>query len=218
MTTAIKQLVGKEYFQTALFLVVLLLIISSFFIAVYVGLVRVVPTQSMAIGYTGPGYEWSHPFDRTIQVGDILIVQPVNPADLSADYPNSDIIVYNTHYIGPIVHRIVAKEEVNGTWYFYTKGDNNGTPWPAIPSPAEYDIWSPSPIPQDMIVGKVIFRIPWVGNIATFMQGLLGGNNNPIILPIAAILIALLIIIEFIMPMYKHKKPKVEQNTPVGQM
>ncbi len=217
MTATIKKFMKNEYYQTALFLVLLLLIISSFFIAVLIGIIRVVPTSSMAIGYTGAGYEWTHPFDRTIQVGDILIIQPINPADLNANYPNSDIIVYNTYSMGPIVHRIVAKEEINGTWYFYTKGDNNGIKWPVTPSPSEYDAWSPSPIPQDMVVGKVIMRIPWVGDISIFMQSILGGNNSTITIPIVAVLIILLLIIEFIVPLYKRKKTTVQQNTPTGQ-
>ncbi|MFA5365993.1 MAG: hypothetical protein WC325_12490 [Candidatus Bathyarchaeia archaeon] len=218
MTTPIKKLLKNDYFQTAFFVAIVLLIVSGFFIAEIMGLIRVVPTASMSIGNSGPGYEWTHPFDQTIQVGDIVIIQQVNPADLNANYPNSDIIVYNTYSMGPIVHRIVAKEEIKGTWYFYTKGDANGwNLWPATPSPAEYDVWSPSPIPEDMIVGKVVMRIPWIGNVAIFMQSILGGNNSIIAIPIVAVLIILLIIIEFIVPLYKRKKTAVQQNTPTGQ-
>lgn len=208
----------NEYFQTAFFVALVLLIVSGFLIAEILGMIRVVPTASMSIGNSGSGYEWTHPFDRTIQVGDIVIIHPVNPADLNANYPNSDIIVYNTYSRGDIVHRIVAKEEINGTWYFYTKGDANGwNKWPATPNPAEYDFWSPSPIPQDMVVGKVVLRIPWIGNIAIFMQSILGGNNSTIAIPIVVILIILLIIIEFIVPLYKHKKIAIQQNTATGQ-
>jgi signal peptidase I len=195
-----------------------LLIVSAFFVPIILGLIRVVPTPSMAIGYTGYGYEWAHPFDRTIQVGDIVVIQPVNPADLNANYPNSDIIVYHTYDRGDIVHRIVAKEEVNGTLYFYTKGDANPiNMWPAALAPGEYDKWAPSPIPQDMVVGKVILRIPWIGNIALFIQDHLGGNNSSITIPIVAILIALLIIVEFILPLYKRKKTTVQHNTATAQ-
>lgn len=208
----------NEYFQTAFLVALVLLIVSGFFIAEILGLIRVVPTPSMSIGYGGQGYEWTHPFDRTIQVGDIVIIQPVNPADLSADYPNSDIIVYHTYSRGDIVHRIVAKEEINGTWYFYTKGDANGwNLWPTTPNPSEYDAWSPSPIPEDMIVGKVILRIPWVGNIAIFMQSILGGNNSAITIPIVVALIVLLIIIEFIVPLYRQKKTTVQQHPATEQ-
>lgn len=209
----VKGLLKNEYFQTAVLISVILLIVVGFFIAEIAGLIRVVTTPSMAIGYSGPGYEWTHPFDRTIQVGDIIVIQSVNPAELNANYPNSDIIVYNVYSSDvPIVHRIVAKEQINGTWYFYTKGDANGwNKWPATPSPAEYDTWAPSPIPQDMIIGKVVMRIPWVGNVAIFMQGILGGNSNRVAIPIILILIVILVIVEFVIPLYKRKKPSVQQ-------
>ena len=80
---------------------------------------------------------WSHPFDHTLHIGDIIIIQKVNPADLNANYPNSDIIVYENPTdptSTPIVHRIVATYKVNGTLYFQTKGDGNGDKWPATPS------------------------------------------------------------------------------------
>ncbi|MGF3523256.1 MAG: hypothetical protein ACQXXJ_09235, partial [Candidatus Bathyarchaeia archaeon] len=93
-----------------------------------------------------------------------------------------------------------------------TKGDANGwNKWPATPSPAEYDTWAPSPIPQDMIIGKVVMRIPWVGNVAIFMQGILGGNSNRVAIPIILILIVILVIVEFVIPLYKRKKPSVQQ-------
>ncbi|MGF3522980.1 MAG: hypothetical protein ACQXXJ_07780, partial [Candidatus Bathyarchaeia archaeon] len=103
----VKGLLKNEYFQTAVLISVILLIVVGFFIAEIAGLIRVVTTPSMAIGYSGPGYEWTHPFDRTIQVGDIIVIQSVNPAELNANYPNSDIIVYNVYSSDvPIVHRI----------------------------------------------------------------------------------------------------------------
>ncbi|MCX8150297.1 MAG: hypothetical protein N3D85_02165 [Candidatus Bathyarchaeota archaeon] len=219
MTKKFKQILKNEYLQTAVLIFAILLIVLGFFVAEIAGLIRVVTTPSMAIGYTGPGHEWMHPFDRTIQVGDIIVIQPVNAADLNADYPNSDIIVYHTYSSDtPIVHRIVAREQINGTWYFYTKGDANGwNKWPATPSPAEYDTWAPSPIPQNMIIGKVVMRIPWVGNIAIFMQGLIGGNNSRIAIPLIVALIIILVIVEFIIPLYKHKKTSVKQMPSTGQ-
>jgi len=77
-----------------------------------------------------------HPFAQTLHKGDIIIIQAVNPADLNANYPNSDIIFYkNPNGVTPIVHRIVEKQEINGTLYFKTKGDGNGPlTWPAVHS------------------------------------------------------------------------------------
>jgi hypothetical protein len=72
----------------------------------------------MCVSYGGTCDSWrslNHPFAQTLHKGDIIIIQAVNPADLNANYPNSDIIVYkNPNGVTPIVHRIVEKQEING--------------------------------------------------------------------------------------------------------
>jgi signal peptidase I len=144
--------------------------------------VRVVESGSMCIPYGGACEGWlsiSHEFNRTLHKGDIIIIQHVDPATLNTDYPNSDIIVYKKPTNPddtPIVHRIVGSYEVNGTLYFQTKGDGNPTPWPAPVDPAQYDsnngVWLqnakvPWPtgegVPEDLVEGKVILRIPYLG-------------------------------------------------------
>jgi len=89
--------------------------------------------------------------------GSYVLVDPnINPADLNANYPDSDIIMFhnpdNPNQL--IVHRIVAKVEVNGTTCFYTKADADGTKYPAVPNPSEYDRWEA--VSSDLIVGKVV--------------------------------------------------------------
>jgi hypothetical protein len=80
-------------------------------------------TGSMCIPYDGNCDGWSHPFERTLHVGDLLIVQGVNPATLNTNYPDSDIIVF--HEPGNpnrlIVHRIEAVQNINGTLIFKLK-------------------------------------------------------------------------------------------------
>ncbi|HII85588.1 TPA: hypothetical protein HA273_03235, partial [Candidatus Bathyarchaeota archaeon] len=110
-----------------------------------------VVTGSMCVPYDGACEGWSHPFDRTLHVGDLIIVQGVSPADLSDDYPYSDIIVF--HKPGNpdelIVHRIVEKENRNGVFYFTTEGDGNGiNKWPDPPD--QNDPWSP--FSEDFVV------------------------------------------------------------------
>ena len=76
----------------------------------------------MCVPYDGRCDGWRHPFDQTLHVGDIIIIQQVDPSSLKANYPNNDIIVYrNPNGVTPIVHRIVEKQEINGTLYFKTK-------------------------------------------------------------------------------------------------
>ena len=94
--------------------------------------------------------------EPTIMKGNkILVDKQVNPQDLSADYPNSDIIVFyrSSNLDELIVSRIVAKEETNGKLSFRTKGDSNGpNKYPNLPSIAEFDPWN---VTENLIFGKV---------------------------------------------------------------
>jgi signal peptidase I len=119
-----------------------------------------------------------HPFNRTLNVGDIIIVQGVDPKTFDTNYPNSDIIVYKNPTDPedtPIVHRIVTRYEVNGTLYFQTKGDGNGQKWPAVPSSSEYDSNTVYPgngqgVPAELVEGKVILRIPYLGWVTLILN------------------------------------------------
>jgi signal peptidase I len=175
--------------------------------------VRVVESGSMCVPYDGACNGWSHPFDHTLHVGDIIVIQKINPKDLSANYPNSDIIVYENPTnptSTPIVHRIVATYKVNGTIYFQTKGDGNGDKWPAVPSTQEYDsrtLWSTGQgVPQDLVIGKVVMRIPYFGWVTLFLR------NNPWGLPVIIGLILLLVVLEFVIPIVRGEKGKTEEE------
>ncbi len=65
-------------------------------------------------------------------------------------------------------------------------------------------------VPQNLVEGKVILRIPWLGWITLIMRG------NSWALPVVVASIILLIIIEFVMPLAKNKRKKLH-NTPQGQ-
>jgi signal peptidase I len=217
LTVNLKKLWKNEYFQTALVLGLIALAIFGF----WYGSQAVLNTQypalavvsgSMCIPYDGACDGWTsltHPFARTLHKGDMIIVQGVNPADLNADYPNSDIIVFHKPEEPDelIVHRIVAIEERNGTLYFYTKGDGNGmNKWPTIPPTSEYDPWNNGQgVPENLVVGKVVMRIPWIGHLVLFMRNSIG-------LPIIIILIIIIVIVEFIIPLLREKMPSEHQK------
>ena len=224
--SSIRRMWKNEYFKTA---VAIALIIGVVF-GLMVGLGQVLHTSSpalvvesgsMSIPYDGSDNFWlsiAHPFDRTLSVGDIIIIQGVNPSNLNANYPNSDLIVYRNPSDPsgtPIVHRIVSKQEINCTWYFQTKGDGNGQQWPAIPSPDEYDshtIWynaqySNTGIPQNYVIGKVVMRIPWLGWVTLFMKGDSWG------LPVVITIIMLLVVVEFVVPELRKKRPEQQKQT-----
>ena len=95
----LKKLWKNDYFKTAIAIALIIAVIIGFYVGMELALgtlvpVRVVESGSMCVPYDGTCDGWSHPFDHTLHVGDIIIIQKVNPVDLNANYPNSDIIVY----------------------------------------------------------------------------------------------------------------------------
>jgi signal peptidase I len=172
-----------------------------------------VVSGSMCIPYNSACDGWTslnHPFERTLHKGDLIIVQGINVRELNTNYPHSDIIVFHEPRDPEdlIVHRIVAVDEINGTLYFRTKGDGNSpVKWPDTPSPSEYDPWETNGIPgvrEDLVVGKVVMRIPWLGHLVLFMRNSVG-------LPIVIALIIIIVILEFVFPLLK-KKPAEQQK------
>ncbi len=208
----------NEYFKSAVAIAVIVIIVLGLFIGLKFVLnvdvpVRVVESGSMCAPYGRFCDGWSHTFDQTLHVGDIIIIQGINPEDINTNYPNSDIIVYqrpDNPSATPIVHRVVASYEVNGTLYFQTKGDGNGEPWPAVPSSGEYDsnqLWfTGQGVPADLVIGKVVMRIPLFGHITLFLQ------KNPWGLPLVIALIIVLLIVEFILPMVRKKKESAQET------
>lgn len=81
----------------------------------------------------------------TLEVGDIVTVEGVLSAfEIDAEPQIGDIIAfYRPRGTEIILHRAIEKFEVNGTWYFRTKGDDNVAP----------DAWQ---IPEENIIGKVV--------------------------------------------------------------
>jgi hypothetical protein len=219
---ALRSMWKNNYFKTLVAVALIVAIFFGFFYGLQFGLntsypLLVVESGSMSIPYdsresnTWEGFWLSitHPFDRTLSIGDIIVVQGVSVRDLKTSYPNSDIIIFHNPYNPSelIVHRIIATETINGVTYFQTKGDGNGNPWPQTPQ-RDLDPWdsnNPPGIPQNLVVGKVIMRIPWFGWITLLMR------NSYWLLPIVIAIILLLLLIEFIIPIVKKKQPE-KQN------
>ncbi len=81
-----------------------------------------------------------------IQKGDVVIIEKI---DGVKDLKLGQIIAYKYGDI-LIVHRLINKLEVDGEDYFYTKGDAN-------------EIEDGYPITEDMIVGIVNVKVPYLG-------------------------------------------------------
>ena len=62
-----------------------------------------------------------------------------------------------------IVHRVINIVEEDGQYYFYTKGDNNN-------SEDNFAIY------EDMVVGIVNIRLPFIGYPTIWFNELIGGN------------------------------------------
>jgi hypothetical protein len=219
LTNTFRKLWKSDYVQTIIVVGLIVVIVFGFWYGSQLILNTKIPpalavvSGSMCIPYDGACDGWTHPFTKTLHIGDIIIIQGINPKDLNTNYPNSDTIVFTSPQDPNelIVHRIIGKTEVNGVIYFETKGDGNGNKWPQTPQygldPWDYN--SPPGVPQDLVVGKVIMRVPWIGWVAIFMQWVqqqlnLSGFNIGI--PIIVILIILLIIFEFVIPILKRNK------------
>jgi signal peptidase I len=165
---SVKRIIHNENFKSSVGIVIILVVFfgTLFGLGLFFNVsVRVVESGSMCVPYSGPCDGWTHPFESTLHKGDIIIIQGVDPKDLNANYPNSDIIVYNRPdnlTETPIVHRIVAVTEIDGKFYFQTKGDGNGQRWPAPVVPSQYDAsWMsgyPDGVPQDFVLGRVVMR------------------------------------------------------------
>ncbi len=230
MLKAVTKLWRNDYAKPIVAIMIIVGVVLGAFFGLRVMLntdtpVRVVESGSMSLPLNfiaGPPYSLKdflltleHPFDRTLDTGDIIIIQGVNPKDLNTNYPNSDIIVYqkpSDPSDTPIVHRIVAVDKINGTLYFQTKGDGNQQQWPAIPPPSMYDsnnnVYNGhgQGVPQNLVEGKVILRIPYFGWITLFLKE---NSWGP---PLIIALILLLVVVEFVIPVLRGKKDTPQQE------
>ena len=108
----------------------------------------------------------SSSMEPTFSKGDLVVIKGVDPEDVKV----GDIIVYyNPFRHIPVVHRVVAIEEIDGKRYFITKGDNDRTnPYPD----QDPRVMLAPPVSEEYLRGKVIFWIPKVGWVKVFFTEL----------------------------------------------
>ena len=102
----LKRVWKNDYFKTVVAIVLIVAIVLGFLFGLQFVLhtsdpALTVESGSMSIPYDSTDNFWlsiTHPFDRTLSIGDIIIIQGVNPKDLNTNYPNSDIIVFHDPY------------------------------------------------------------------------------------------------------------------------
>ena len=109
-----------------------------------------------------------------IDVGDLLIVRGIDPKDVTV----GTVIVFHPK-ADPgqlIVHRVVEVIHQEKQIIFITKGDNN----------PETDKWI---VPADHLVGIVVGRIPYLGQVGIFARSIYGIVLIGILIAILTILI-----------------------------
>ena len=83
--------------------------------------------------------------EKEIYAGDVVLIQKCKSNDVNV----GDIIEYKMEGY-TVIHRIVEKRQRSGNYFFITKGDNNNAP-------------DTKEVNEDQLIGKVIFKIKYVG-------------------------------------------------------
>jgi signal peptidase I len=184
-TATLKQLWRNEYFQTGVSVALVVIIVFGFWFGIQAALNTPYPALAVASGSMLP----------TLNVGDLIIVQGTPPQQINAQYMTGDIIVFRSPSRPEelIVHRAVRMELRDGVYWFYTHGDNN---------PSGEETFS-----QDYYIGKVVGRIPYVGNFSLFTHSM--GNSY---LLVVLIIIIAVIILMFPFTSGNENKPKEERK------
>jgi signal peptidase len=203
LTTPLGQLWKNEYFQTAIMIILIFMVVFGFWFGLRLGLNTDYPLLAVASGSMStvqPDDGWSHPFAQTLQTGDLIIVQGVRAQDIYAAPFNEsgrsgDILVFRLSAGSEdlIVHRAVGVVVENGETEFVTKGDGNSVPGPGSPTPAQN------------VIGKVVFRIPWIGHLALFMH-----DSSGVYLVLALIII--IIVVELVLSIPGDKTTETKRD------
>jgi len=203
LTTPLSKLWKNEYLQTAIMIILIFMVVFGFWFGLRLGLNTDYPMLAVASGSMStvqPDDGWSHPFARTLQTGDLIIVQGIRAQDIYAAPFNEsgksgDILVFRLSSGSEdlIVHRAVGVVVENGETEFVTRGDGNPGPGPGSPTP-----------PQN-VIGKVVFRIPWIGHLALFMH-----DSSGVYLVLALIII--IIVIELVLSIPGDKATETKRD------
>jgi len=179
----------REIIETVVFIIIAIVGSYAIFIGLGIGLNTYPesPLRSVSSGSMQPAYN----------VGDLLVLQNIPSDRLQVD----DVIVFEVSTRSyDIVHRIIdiRHRSLDGKLYFRTKGDNN--PYP--------DYWRGTEcwfgmIPQENVIGKVIFSVPLVGYVSLAVMSEYG------VLVIGAVI---LLIILISIPFGKPTSPEDEEK------
>ena len=96
-----------------------------------------------------------------IKVNDAIITKRVEGKEINV----GDVVTYlseNPEYPGiMITHRVIEKNQVDGEYYYVTKGDYN-------------QVSDPLTVKESQVYGKVVMRIPKIGFIQVILSNYIG--------------------------------------------
>lgn len=119
-------------------------------------------------------------------VGSLIYVKKVDPSEIKVD----DVITYVLPSETPSTHRVVRIDEEKQL--FYTKGDANKTE-------------DGAPVHFKNLIGTPVFKIPYLGYVAYYIQ-------HPPGMYIAIAAGTILLILVFLPDLFKKDKKKDEQS------
>jgi len=113
------------------------------------------------------------PLKNGFNKGDIIILWRANPNNIKI----GDVIVFISARTNPkpdpIIHRVIIIEEKDGNIIYQTKGDNYVTNLRQINGCFQDGCIYESDIQQSQILGKALFKVPWLGYIKIWFVDLL---------------------------------------------
>jgi signal peptidase len=87
--------------------------------------------------------------------GDVLFTRDVSPGSIEV----GDVVWFEEGQL-EVIHRVIAIEGDGGELVIIARGDNNNV--------------EDDPVPASSIKGRVVFSVPWVGNIGHWFSDLTG--------------------------------------------
>lgn len=232
MNPNLKKLSNRKCFQILVAGVLVFSLISGFWFALELVFCADPPISFVSSNYmniNSRANEWDITlFGMTLSIGDLIFIQGVEPNELDLEYPDSDIIVFKNPD-SPKEHialRLVAREKIDGKWYFFVKGDGSGSStWPDKVGPADYMEWKNqnSSLPlgavcEDLVAGKVAMRVPLVGILSVFIHNRFGVDDNflAVTLPFMVVTFGFVVVKDFVVPFLAGKIHDVQQKRQKG--
>ena len=174
-----------KIFKGLLYLVVVLLLI--------VIIVQKVSNNTISVGGFRVFMVVSESMKDEYNIGDILISKQAPAEDINV---GDNVTYYGEKLNGLIItHKVVAKEERNGTVYYTTKGIANSSADPEIT--------------YDLIYGKVIYKTFLLSALAKLM-------NNQLSYYLLFVTVALIISIDIVSAMFDDSDEEKEEDERAG--